>query len=82
MGKPIIMGVRGDASDLIYRANAGITCNPNDPKSISDAIVAAYNMPEKDLITLGENGRRFYENELSIDVGLNKLNHIFHDTIL
>ena len=81
MGRPIIMGLRGDANDLIKRANAGITCNPENPKSINHAIEVFYNMPEEKLIALGENGLRFYENELALDVGLNKLNNVFHNTI-
>ena len=75
------MGLRGDANDLIKRANAGITCNPENPKSINHAIEVFYNMPEEKLIALGENGLRFYENELALDVGLNKLSNVFHNTI-
>lgn len=80
-GKPIIMGVKGDASDLVTRANAGIICKPENPKSISDAIETAYNMIEEELINLGKNGRRFYESELSLEVMLNQLNNIFHEAV-
>ena len=38
MGKPVIMGVRGDAADLIKRADAGVTVQPQDPNGLADAV--------------------------------------------
>jgi colanic acid biosynthesis glycosyl transferase WcaI len=79
--KPIIMGVEGDAANLVIKANAGLACIPEDPKSISDAVLKLYNLPKEELINLGKNGRKYYESELSLDVMFQKLNKVFDKAI-
>ena len=78
LGKPIILGVEGDAANLLNQAKAGIVCEPQNPESISNAIKTAYNMSPDELIKLGNNGREFYNNELCLNVSLKKLNNIFN----
>ena len=77
LGKPIIMGVKGDAANLLTEAKAGIICKPEDASSISNAIKSAYKMPREKLLRMGKNGNNFYNNRLSLDIGLKKLNKIF-----
>ncbi|MCK4628834.1 MAG: glycosyltransferase family 4 protein, partial [Sedimentisphaerales bacterium] len=36
-GKPILIGVKGDAAKLIEDANAGLSCEPENSQSIADA---------------------------------------------
>ncbi len=50
VGRPILMGVRGDAARLIEEAGAGVTFAPGDPTALAEAV-------EK-LLVLGEDGRR------------------------
>jgi glycosyltransferase involved in cell wall biosynthesis len=76
-GRPILMGVMGDAADLVERAEAGIACTPEDPESIARNAVALYTMPLEQREALGENGRRFYERELSLVAGVNRFEDIF-----
>jgi len=42
-GRPIIMGVRGDAAELVARAGAGLLCTPEDPENIAETIQSMYN---------------------------------------
>lgn len=69
VGKPIIMGVGGDAADLVRRAGAGVVCRPENPQSIVEAVQKLYAMPSAELESMGQNGRAFYQRELSIRVG-------------
>ena len=37
-GRPVLMAVAGDAADLVTRADAGVTCPPDDPISLAAAV--------------------------------------------
>ncbi len=73
MGKPILMAVKGDAAKLVIDANAGLTCEPEQPKAIADAIRAAIKMPADVRREMAERAQRFYEAELSFGVGSSRM---------
>jgi glycosyltransferase involved in cell wall biosynthesis len=76
-GRPLLMGVRGDASDLVVRAKAGIACEPENPESIAAAVMklASLTAPERD--EMGANGRAFYEKELSFAIAVDRFEAAF-----
>ncbi len=76
-GKPIIMAVKGDAANLVDRADAGVLCVPEKPKNLAAVVEMIYKMPKEKLEKLGENGLKFYNDELCLKIGLSKLNNIF-----
>lgn len=76
-GRPIIMAVRGDAADLVRRAGAGVTCNPQSPESLAAAIEELIQLPADERSHIGERGRTFYERELSLRVGVDRFERLF-----
>jgi len=76
-GRPILMGVRGNSLDLIERAGAGIGFEPEDPSSLAAAVLKLAAMTRGQLESFGENGRRFYESELSLEIGVRKFEQMF-----
>jgi glycosyltransferase involved in cell wall biosynthesis len=76
-GRPILMAVRGDASELVERAGAGMSCTPEDPQNIADAVEMLSSMQRDQLETMGESGRRFYQRELSLQQGVRHFDEIF-----
>lgn len=76
-GRPILMGVRGDAAVLVEKAGAGLTCAPEDPQNIADAVERFYNMSREELDLMGHNGKKFYEEELSLSIGARRFEEIF-----
>ena len=76
-GRPILMGVRGDAAALIEKAGAGLTCTPEDPQDIANVVERFYNMPHEDLDLMGYNGKKFYKQELSLRIGVRRFEEIF-----
>lgn len=76
-GRPILMGVRGDAADLVTKAQAGLVCEPENPNSLAEAVRKFQAMPQAELDTMGKNGREFYQRELSLDIGVRKYERIF-----
>ncbi len=76
-GRPILIGVRGDAAALVEKAGAGIACTPEDPQNIALAVERLYNLPKEKLEQMGRNGKSFYQQELSLSVGVHRFDKIF-----
>jgi lipopolysaccharide/colanic/teichoic acid biosynthesis glycosyltransferase len=70
MGKPILMGVSGDAAELIERSEAGIVVKPEDANAMAAGVLQFANMSDRDLAAMGARGRSFYERELSEAAGV------------
>jgi len=57
-GRPIVLGVDGDAKRLVEKANCGICVEPENPQEMADAIIKLYE--NSDLRTeYGRNGRDY-----------------------
>jgi lipopolysaccharide/colanic/teichoic acid biosynthesis glycosyltransferase len=69
MGKPILMGGRGDAADLLEKSEAGIVVKPDDAQAIAAGALELARLPRDDLAAMGVRGRAFYEKELSAAKG-------------
>jgi colanic acid biosynthesis glycosyl transferase WcaI len=80
-GRPIIIGVNGEAADLVLRARGGIKCVPCNPKSIFNAIKQLADMSPHERMVMGNSGRDFYRRELSFDCGCRSIKSFFHNTI-
>lgn len=76
-GRPILVGVRGDAADLVEKAKAGLKCEPENPQSIANAICQLQAIPKTKLTAMGENARGFYEKELSFRIVTKRYERIF-----
>lgn len=81
VGKPILTGVAGSATDLVNMACAGISCKPEDSESIADSVRTLVAMDSDELSKMGQNGQEFYERELSMQVGTKHYVDIFSKTI-
>jgi glycosyltransferase involved in cell wall biosynthesis len=46
-GKPILVAVRGDASDVVAEAGAGMACNPEDAQALAAAVCEFVAMPRE-----------------------------------
>ena len=57
-GKPILHAFSGKG-DIVAMANAGITVEAENPKSIADGILKLYRMSPEERKRLGENGRKY-----------------------
>jgi lipopolysaccharide/colanic/teichoic acid biosynthesis glycosyltransferase/glycosyltransferase involved in cell wall biosynthesis len=69
-GKPILMGVGGDAADLVTTAGAGVVVPSGDAHALANAALRLAGLPREALAAMGTSGRAFYERELCPAVGI------------
>jgi glycosyltransferase involved in cell wall biosynthesis len=77
IGRPILAGIRGDAATLVSNSGAGLVCTPEDSQSIADKIRQFAQMSQEELCKMGENGRKYYQQELSLSIGAKRLEDAF-----
>jgi glycosyltransferase involved in cell wall biosynthesis len=78
-GRPILLGVRGDAREMLERAGAGLACEPEQPGDIARAVKEFVAMPPESRAAMGASGASFYRNQLSLSVGVQKFERVFQD---
>ena len=69
-GCPIIAGIRGDAAELILQSGGGLLCDPEDPSSIAEAVRRMKALDVQERKKMGERGRQFYFQKLSMRAGV------------
>ncbi|WP_426245542.1 sugar transferase [Nocardioides sp. LHG3406-4] len=69
IGKPLLMGVRGDAAAMVEAAEAGEAFAPEDPAAMVTAIRRLKALPPAERAAMGRRGSAYYERELSLAVG-------------
>lgn len=57
-GRPVVLGVDGQARKVLDKANAGVYIKPGDPEALTQAVMDLYRDPAL-RFRLGENGRAF-----------------------
>lgn len=81
-GRPILMGVRGDAARMIDDAGAGLTFEPESPTGLAEAVRALMAMTPERRHAMGVAGQRHYNRELSLAVGAEKFARVFEEAKL
>lgn len=72
-GKPILMGVAGDATQMVEDAGAGVCFEPEDPAALAQAVRQLAALPAEELAAMGARGRDHYQQHLSLVVGAGRL---------
>ena len=81
IGKPIIMGVSGEASNLVSRAECGVCFEPENPIALAKAVQSFMALDQADLQKLGRNAERFYNENLSLKAGVSSFEKVFNEVI-
>ena len=72
-GKPIIASLEGEGKRIIEEARCGLVAEPNNSYQLAQKILEFLNLSEKEKSKLGENGRKYFENEFEGDKQISKL---------
>lgn len=73
VGRPILMGVRGDAAAMIEEARAGIIFEPEQPEALVQAVRRMVALPAAELEHMGQAGADYYRSRLSFEQGVVRL---------
>lgn len=76
IGKPILMGVRGDAAAVVEDAGAGLTFTPEDAGSLVDAVLRLRAMPIDDRSAMGRAGADYYRDKMSFEAGVTAMDEV------
>lgn len=77
-GKPLLMAVNGDAADLISQSKGGVVAESENPDSLAMSAEIMLAMDTPSFQQMGEDAKRFYEDYLSLRVGVKKFGEIFN----
>lgn len=78
LGKPVLCGVAGESSDIVENINAGICFSPDDSEDLYRKIIISKGLSKGDLKRMGINGRHFYDENISFEIGTKKFAEIFN----
>lgn len=81
VSKPILMAVGGDASDLINRSGGGVSVEPENPEAIAMGALQLEHMSAEKLKLMGDKAGRYYQDELSVGVGVLRFDCLFKKII-
>jgi len=76
-GKPLIMGVEGDAAQVVCDAGCGLIAEPQNPQALADACIELSLLTEQMRAEMGQRGKEFYRQKLSLEVGVQRFGEHF-----
>jgi len=77
-GKPVLVGVQGNAAELIGDSGAGKVVESENPESITRGILELFRMSDAERDAMGKNARKYYDKNLSMDAGVRSFENIFY----
>ena len=77
VGKPILMGVGGDAAEIIRSAEAGLVFEQESVSSFLVAIQTLVSKSPEELEKIGENAKYYYARHLSLQSGVDAFVEVF-----
>ncbi len=79
--KPIIASVAGEGARVVLEANAGISCLPEKPNDLSEAILKIKNLTADERNQMGQNGRKYFEKYFERSVVVDQIEKILFEQI-
>ena len=80
-GRPVLMGVEGDAADLIRSAGAGVTCRAGDAKDLAETVRGLRLMSQAAREEMGHAGRETFLKSYSRGVLLDRYEVILSERV-
>ena len=80
-GKPIVIGVAGDAADIVREAGAGIAVESENAEQIAEGALTLAGLGTDRLREMGAAGKAYYFRELSLRRGVDLFEGIFNKLV-
>lgn len=71
-GRPIVMGVRGDAAEIVKEAGAGVCFEPENASALVQAVLGLMSKDRLTLQAMGTAGLQYYRERMSLNVGAHR----------
>jgi len=81
-GKPILTNGDGEISQIINESQCGLTANSGDYKTLSKNMVKLSRLSQLEIKLMGENAKKYYENNFNREKILSGLKKRFEKTII
>lgn len=78
LGKPVLCGVLGESSEIVNATNSGLCFVSDDSADLFNKIILAMSFKKNELERMGGNGKKFYDENISFDIGVKKFVEIFN----
>jgi colanic acid biosynthesis glycosyl transferase WcaI len=78
--RPVVAAVSGWTAEVVEGAEAGIVCPPEQPQALADAIAGVTADPGR-ARTMGLNGRRYVEANLTRDIAVERIERALHSMV-
>ena len=75
------MNIYGDPSNLVSSADCGVCFEPENTVALAEAAKSLMLLDPTDIQRLGENSERFYDEDLSVKVGVDSFTRVFNEVI-
>lgn len=76
-GRPILMGVEGDAARVISDSQSGLSFTPSDPQALAEAVTRMHLSATSELEDMGSRGAAYYSAHLSLHAGVSAFDKVF-----
>ena len=81
IGKPILMGVRGDAARMLEEAGAGLVFEPQSGAALARAVKEMMGLTPESRTSMGARGRAYYRQRLAFDIGVNAIERALTEAV-
>lgn len=80
-GRPILCAVPGSAKKIVFDAQAGVSCESEDPQGIAEQVRILYQMPQDERETLGKCGRQAYLEKYTRTIQVQRIENILFQAV-
>ena len=77
MGKPLLVGVKGNASEIVEKNDIGISFEPGNANQFINAIKSFSKYTSNRKNKISQNSKNYYESNMSFKIGVDKFSKIF-----
>jgi glycosyltransferase involved in cell wall biosynthesis len=81
MGKPVLVGVKGEAAGFVTESGAGIAVEPCNVEAMAQAMTSLAEMPRDELAAMGERARAAYRHSFSFDAAIEATLEVLADAV-
>jgi glycosyltransferase involved in cell wall biosynthesis len=72
-GSPVVVSVPGDASRIVERGGAGVSCPPDDWRALADRFLQAAALSPAERADMARRARETYQSQMSMQIGVDRL---------